>query len=201
MQIKKQLPEHLYDELSFFEISSLIAFQIFQKEKCDYQVIEVGLGGRLDATNILDPILSIVVSLSVDHVEFLGSDLKGIAYEKMGIARPGRTVLWGASGEYMKLEDASEHFRTLLPEGAKLWDLSENARLDDHEFVMDGKALRFTDALCDAPHFIKRNFILSYRAFCELNGSKFGYNDLMQDTFSANNKAPVTLVGGAKKFI
>ena len=65
----------------------------------------------------------------------------------------------------MKLEDASEHFRTLLPEGAKLWDLSENARLDDHEFVMDGKALRFTDALCDAPHFIKRNFILSYRAF------------------------------------
>ena len=70
ISIKNELPDDIYSELSFFEIATLISFRLFHKEGCDFQVIEVGLGGRLDATNILDPILSVVVSLSVDHVEF-----------------------------------------------------------------------------------------------------------------------------------
>ena len=54
ISIKNELPDDIYSELSFFEIATLISFRLFHKEGCDFQVIEVGLGGRLDATNILD---------------------------------------------------------------------------------------------------------------------------------------------------
>ena len=191
--LKSKLPLDIYNDLSFFEIATLISFMMFEKAQCDYQVIEVGLGGRLDATNILDPILSVIVSLSVDHVEFLGSDLKGIAFEKMGIAREGRDILWGASGEYMELEDADKHIVEISPKDSRLWDFSKYVAIDDESFQLDSKKYKFPEALINAPIFIKRNFILSYKAFKSLIDD-CEPSSLFSKTFS-NTRAPVTLVG------
>ena len=82
-------------EPTYFEYCTLIAFQFFAQEKVDVAVIEVGLGGRLDATNLIEPILSIVTSISKDHTEILGSSEEEIAQEKAGIIKSSIPVLLG----------------------------------------------------------------------------------------------------------
>jgi dihydrofolate synthase / folylpolyglutamate synthase len=79
--------------LTFFEYTTLAAFCIFATAKLDAWVIEVGLGGRLDATNILAPDCSVIVSIGVDHTEFLGSTRELIAIEKAGILRAGKPAI------------------------------------------------------------------------------------------------------------
>jgi dihydrofolate synthase/folylpolyglutamate synthase len=87
-------------ELTFFEISALIAFVLFEKAGCSYSVIEVGLGGRLDATNVVTPEVSIITPISIDHTEYLGSTLEQIATEKLGIVKAGGAVVVnGDNGE------------------------------------------------------------------------------------------------------
>ena len=81
------------EELHFFELSTLIAFQYFADEKVDIAIIETGMGGRLDATNVLYPLLSVVTPISMDHTEFLGNTLKDIAFEKAGILKKGRPAI------------------------------------------------------------------------------------------------------------
>lgn len=73
--------------LSFFEVSVAMAFEYFSREEVDIAVVEVGLGGRLDSTNIVHPILSVITNISWDHQEWLGDTLAKIAQEKFGIAR------------------------------------------------------------------------------------------------------------------
>lgn len=74
---------------TFFEVTTCIAFQYFADEGVDIAVIEVGLGGRLDSTNVLRPLVSVITNVSIDHAEFLGSSLKSIAREKGGIIKKG----------------------------------------------------------------------------------------------------------------
>lgn len=83
---------------SFFELTTAMAFKYFAEQKVDYAVIEVGLGGRLDCTNIITPILSIITNISFDHTQFLGNTLALIAGEKAGIIKPGVPVV---VGEYL----------------------------------------------------------------------------------------------------
>jgi dihydrofolate synthase/folylpolyglutamate synthase len=84
-----RLPQHP----SFFEILTAMAFLCFAEEKVDLAVLEVGMGGRLDATNVVDPLLSIITDISLDHTEWLGSTLAAIAREKAGILRQGGTMI------------------------------------------------------------------------------------------------------------
>lgn len=81
--------------LSFFEITTGMAFKWFADMECDYAVIEVGLGGRLDSTNIVDPELSIITSIGLDHCDLLGHTLAEIAGEKAGIIKAGKPVVIG----------------------------------------------------------------------------------------------------------
>jgi dihydrofolate synthase / folylpolyglutamate synthase len=83
------------DRPSFFEFMTAMAFLQFARERCDVSVIEVGLGGRLDATNIVVPEVSIVTSIGLDHCDMLGNTLEAIAGEKAGIIKPGRPVVIG----------------------------------------------------------------------------------------------------------
>lgn len=83
------------DHPSFFEFMTAMAFQQFARQRCDLSIIEVGLGGRLDATNIVDPLVSVITSISMDHCEFLGDTLEQIAAEKAGIIKRGRPVVLG----------------------------------------------------------------------------------------------------------
>ena len=80
---------------SFFEIATVMAHQFFQSEKCDLVVFEVGLGGRLDATNAATPHLSVITNIGLDHQHILGDTLEAIAFEKAGIARRGTPCIIG----------------------------------------------------------------------------------------------------------
>ena len=80
---------------SFFEITTLMAFDYFRQAQVDFAVIEVGLGGRLDCTNIISPIASVITSISKDHTQLLGDTLEAIAREKAGIIKPHTPVIIG----------------------------------------------------------------------------------------------------------
>ncbi|MBN2812462.1 MAG: bifunctional folylpolyglutamate synthase/dihydrofolate synthase [Bacteroidales bacterium] len=80
---------------SFFEISVYLAFEYFRQEKVDIAVIEVGLGGRLDATNIISPVLSVITNIGMDHTDLLGDTLAKIAAEKAGIIKNNTPVVIG----------------------------------------------------------------------------------------------------------
>lgn len=78
---------------SFFEMMTAIAFAYFARERVDVAVLEVGMGGRLDATNVVDPLLSVISDISLDHQKYLGNSVGEIAREKAGIIRPGGVVV------------------------------------------------------------------------------------------------------------
>lgn len=84
---------------SFFELATALAFKYFDEQKVDIAIIEVGLGGRLDCTNIISPILSIITNISFDHTQFLGDTLAKIAAEKAGIIKKGVPVIIGEANE------------------------------------------------------------------------------------------------------
>jgi len=75
------------NELSFFEMTVGLAFEYFAKEQTDINIIEVGMGGRLDSTNIITPLLSIITNIGLDHTQFLGNTFESIAFEKAGIIK------------------------------------------------------------------------------------------------------------------
>lgn len=91
----------LVEELrpSFFELTTMLALAYFRYEQVDFAVIEVGMGGRLDSTNILSPVLSIITGISKDHTQYLGDTLPKIAWEKAGIIKPATPIIIGRADE------------------------------------------------------------------------------------------------------
>ena len=83
------------NDMSFFEMTVGLAFDYFSKEKVDIAVIEVGMGGRLDATNIITPLVSVITNIGLDHIQFLGNTLEAIAFEKAGIIKPNIPIVIG----------------------------------------------------------------------------------------------------------
>lgn len=83
------------NSLSFFEMTVGMAFEYFKKQKVDIAVIEVGMGGRLDSTNIITPEVSVITNIGLDHTQFLGNTLEAIAFEKGGIIKPNVPVVIG----------------------------------------------------------------------------------------------------------
>lgn len=83
------------NDISFFEMSVGLAFAYFAKEKVDIAIIEVGMGGRLDATNIITPLVSVITNIGLDHIQFLGNTFEKIASEKAGIIKPEIPVVIG----------------------------------------------------------------------------------------------------------
>ena len=83
------------NDMSFFEMSVGLAFDYFAKEKIDIAIIEVGMGGRLDATNVITPLVSVITNIGLDHTQFLGNTLAAIAAEKAGIIKSNIPVVIG----------------------------------------------------------------------------------------------------------
>jgi dihydrofolate synthase/folylpolyglutamate synthase len=86
---------HLLVQPTFFEVTTAVAFELFRRAKVDVAVCEVGLGGRLDATNVLQPMATAITSIARDHEQYLGHSLRDIAREKAGIIKPGIPVVVG----------------------------------------------------------------------------------------------------------
>ncbi len=107
------------DHPSFFEFMTGAAFLHFARKRVDVAIIEVGLGGRFDATNIVDPEVAVITSIGLDHCELLGDTLAKIAFEKAGIIKPGRPVVVG----HMPPEAFAEIARIAAERGAPLWSV------------------------------------------------------------------------------
>jgi len=116
-------------EASFFEIVTALGCLLFAEAGVGTAVMEVGLGGRLDATNVLDPALSVVTGVALDHTEVLGPTLEAIAGEKAGILRAGRPAVTGVESGLLPLLDA---------EGADLWALGRELNLETHPLGWEG---------------------------------------------------------------
>jgi len=123
---------------TFFEISTALAFQYFADEHVDLAIIETGMGGRWDATNVVIPLLSILTRIDLDHAQYLGADIKKVAAEKAGIIKPGRPVVsapqsdevWAVleqAGEpLLKSEELVSILKIAAPQKLKIETPSEN---------------------------------------------------------------------------
>jgi dihydrofolate synthase/folylpolyglutamate synthase len=112
---------------TYFETLTLAAFDHFRRATVDVAVLEVGLGGRLDATNIAEPLVSAIVSIDRDHERYLGTTLASIAREKAGVLRPGRPAVLGPMPVEARAAIAAEARRV----GARLEDVSEDVQILD----------------------------------------------------------------------
>lgn len=121
--------ENADDRPAFFEFMTAMAFLEFGRKRCDIGVMEVGLGGRLDATNIVTPEVSVITSISLDHCEYLGDRIEQIAAEKAGIIKPGRPVVMGrvpAAAEQVIRDTARDRGAPLVSVGEKFGDELED---------------------------------------------------------------------------
>lgn len=130
--IDRYRPELVKRKLSFFEVVTALALYYFQRAHVDVAVIETGLGGRLDATNVLSPLLTIATDISRDHMEILGSSLKKIAREKAGIIKPSVPHLIGL----LPSEAEQVMGRQCRKQGAPFF------RLEGQEFTIHRRAMQ-----------------------------------------------------------
>ncbi|UFH30598.1 bifunctional folylpolyglutamate synthase/dihydrofolate synthase [Chryseobacterium sp. C-71] len=100
IQRLKTLPEDILP--SFFEFTTIMAFEYFHQKKVDFAIIEVGLGGRLDSTNIIKPLVSAITNVQLDHQNILGNTIEEIAFEKAGIIKTDVPVIFGDDNEVVK---------------------------------------------------------------------------------------------------
>ena len=140
--------------MSFFEITTMMAFDWFAEQKVDVAVIETGLGGRLDSTNIIEPVMDVITGIGLDHCDMLGSSLAEIAYEKAGIIKPGTpVVVWERNEETGPVFENKVLYTNLpLPEFAGdrsrimsllvYADAAEPAMWDMHREILDNMDLK-----------------------------------------------------------
>jgi dihydrofolate synthase / folylpolyglutamate synthase len=114
---------------SFFEVTVAMAFEYFALQKVDVAVIEVGMGGRLDSTNIINPILSIITNIGFDHVQFLGNTYQAIATEKAGIIKPNIPII---IGEY-KTETKPVFLSSANESNSKIFLAQENWQITENQ--------------------------------------------------------------------
>jgi len=134
---------------SFFEATTVMAFDYFARGHADVAIIEAGLGGRLDSTNVLDPIVAGVTSIGFDHTEYLGDTLEAIAGEKAGIFKPGRPAVIG---------ERDPHIRELLAERARAAGAS-SVRVVAAEVTLNDVRVDDAGTTCDLTWRGKRSTI------------------------------------------
>jgi dihydrofolate synthase/folylpolyglutamate synthase len=108
----KNLSSRLLQEPSYFEVLTACAFLYFSEKKVDFMVLEVGMGGRWDATNVVTPLVSVITNVSRDHTEFLGETIGQIAFEKAGIIKQGMPVVTAANGEALDVIESIAYKRS-----------------------------------------------------------------------------------------
>jgi dihydrofolate synthase/folylpolyglutamate synthase len=170
----------IIDEIrpSFFEMTVAMAYDYFAKENVDVAFIEVGLGGRLDSTNLITPLLSIITNISLDHTELLGNTIKEIAKEKAGIIKKNIPVIIGETHP-----DSREVFNTISKQqNSKIFYadqdyFSEFSDLyqDENRIlnIMDDKKAIYKDLILDLPGIYQRKNIITVIKALELLKNRF----------------------------
>jgi dihydrofolate synthase/folylpolyglutamate synthase len=127
--------------LTFFEFNALAALLIFEAASLDAWVLEIGMGGRLDAVNVVDPDVAVVTSIGLDHQEYLGDTLEAIAGEKAGIFRAGKPAVIGGREPSLVLERIAHGLNAPLKRLAI-----------EYNYVLDGAGWRYRGTHWDLPH-------------------------------------------------
>lgn len=178
---------------SFFEITVAMAFDYFARQQPDWVIVEVGLGGRLDSTNVITPELSVITNIGFDHMEFLGDTLEKIAFEKGGIIKPGVPVVIGETQEETTpvFRDLARAGRSQIIFADQAYEISQVvnksssqtgkplgdeglAKMENRYAIrMPGaeKAFEFTTDL-SGPHLTK-NLLTAYTALIALYSERF----------------------------
>jgi dihydrofolate synthase/folylpolyglutamate synthase len=128
---------------SFFEVTTAMAFSWFAEQEVDVAVIETGLGGRMDCTNIIKPVLSVITNIGFDHMKFLGGTLQQIAFEKAGIMKKNVPVVIGEHNDITR-----EVFCRKAEEvGTKVIFAQDNCKIISHKYINPSKVVYETAAL------------------------------------------------------
>ena len=180
--------------VSSFELMTAMAFQYFSEQKVDIAVVETGLGGRLDATNVVDPILSVITSVSYDHTNFLGNTIEKIAAEKAGIIKPNIPVICafqpyaGAkkvieefakhnNSPWISVPDRYHYINQHLPEsgeGMLIWRVEDQKLME--KWCEEGSGQGWTPAEICMPLRGLHQMHNTAVAFAVLNKLKFRFN-------------------------
>lgn len=133
--VERYMPHIQRLGLSFFEITAAMAFDFFARNDVEVAVIETGLGGRLDATNIITPLLSVVTNIGLDHTDLLGDTLEAVAGEKAGIIKPGVPVVVGEQGDSTDavFESVAQQKGAPLYFAQQMFTLLERESLSTHQ--------------------------------------------------------------------
>lgn len=160
------------NQLSFFEMTVGLAFDFFAKKQVDVAIIEVGMGGRLDSTNVITPLLSVITNIGFDHTDFLGNTLSKIAFEKAGIIKSNIPVV---IGEYEK-ETQSVFLDKAKIEDAPIYFSQDNPEVT-YECVLLGDYQRKNlKTVLQAIDLLKTEFNI------EENQIKLGLKNVIQNT-------------------
>jgi dihydrofolate synthase/folylpolyglutamate synthase len=180
-------------ELTTFEITTALALWYFSLQKVDAAVVEVGLGGRLDATNVVEPVVSVITSISYDHTHLLGNTLTAIAGEKAGIIKPGVPVI--SSPQY---EEAREVITQVAHEkGAPLIQVGRDILYKEESHSLDQQSLTVWSAMDNHPIMLSIPLLGSH----QVSNAATAYAALL--TFDSNGLSvgnPAIQAGFAKAF-
>jgi dihydrofolate synthase/folylpolyglutamate synthase len=175
----------LFGCLTTFEVLTAIAFCYFREKQAGFQVLETGMGGRLDATNIVEPDICIITSISLDHTQVLGDTISKIAGEKAGIIKPGRMVLSApqatAAGSVIKAKCRALD-ATLIQAGKDIKWIPISNNLTLQTFRVDGMLRRYRVRLPLLGDFQMENASLAIAAIeiLQQQGVNISYRDILQ---------------------
>ncbi|RFN58724.1 bifunctional folylpolyglutamate synthase/dihydrofolate synthase [Marixanthomonas ophiurae] len=174
------------NKLSFFEMTVGLAFDYFSKQKVDIAVIEVGLGGRLDSTNIITPEVSVITNIGFDHTAFLGNTYTEIASEKAGIIKPNIPVVIGET-----VPDTKKVFQKIASEKDAFITFAENETISEYESDLKGiyQQKNKKTAVCALKVFQENGWHISEENICKgiLNTVK---NTGLQGRYQTLQKSP-----------
>ena len=156
--------------LSFFECATLLAFSVFNNEGNDLNIIEVGLGGTWDATNICQPLAAVIVSIGLDHQRYLGNSYADIFADKLGITRKGKPLFWGNQGRGADDPVAQTKLAEIVnTKQLTLWQAGKDFALlpDRHlRITIDGLPtidnLALPTNVSSQPRYLQENFVLAF---------------------------------------
>lgn len=144
-------------QLSFFEMTVGLAFDYFVKEKVDIAIIEVGMGGRLDSTNIITPLISVITNIGLDHTQFLGNTLESIAFEKAGIIKRNIPVVIGEYTDETKpvfIKKALENNSEIYFASELITEVYQTALLGDYQIQNRKTVMQTLEVLQQQNEFI-----------------------------------------------
>jgi dihydrofolate synthase/folylpolyglutamate synthase len=182
---------------TFFEIITAMAFQFFNDHTVDFAVIEVGLGGRFDATNIVNPLLSVITNVSLEHMKYLGKDIKSIAFEKAGIIKENTPVVTAVkydARDVIKKVVKEKNTHALVIESKNWRRLSHN--MNHQEFLIQGTFNDYTVKTSLLGEYQGENIALAVNTVeqLQMNGIYLTNDDILEGILTAFNPGRMEII-------